>query len=96
MHKMQAAVTDDRGVCLSVSLSVTRLNSTSLCGVIRYSFCQITLASCFLTGVVVIGGSQPKKRQHQPITPIKFNITTALMKHNVRVMPLRQLTTTNR
>jgi len=33
--------------CLSVSQSVTQLNSASLCWVIRCSLCQITLASCF-------------------------------------------------
>jgi len=30
MHEMQTIVTDDRGVCLSVSLSIARLNSASL------------------------------------------------------------------
>jgi len=41
MHEMQTIVTDVH----SVSLSVTWLNSASLCRVIRCSFCQITLAS---------------------------------------------------
>jgi len=31
MHEMQTIFTDDCGVCLSVGLSVTRLNSASLC-----------------------------------------------------------------
>jgi len=31
MHEMQPIVTDNRGVCLSVSRSVTRLISASLC-----------------------------------------------------------------
>jgi len=51
MHEMQTIVTD---VCLSVRpsvhqsvcLTVTRLNSALLCGAIRCSLCQITLASC--------------------------------------------------
>jgi len=56
MHEVQSIVTDDRGVCpsvcqsvsLSVSPSVTRLNSAAcnVCRVIRCSLCQITLAFC--------------------------------------------------
>jgi len=48
MHDMQTVVTDVCGVCLSVSLYVTPLNSALLCGVIRCSLCQIILASCFV------------------------------------------------
>jgi len=51
MHEMQNIVTQ-WSRCLSVSLSVTRLNSAAWrrveCGVIRCSLCQITLASCSL------------------------------------------------
>jgi len=50
MHDMQTIVTDVRSVCLSVcpsvTLSVTWLNSALLCGVMRCSLCQITLAFC--------------------------------------------------
>jgi len=55
MHEMLCILTDVRGVCLSVCLSVTRLKSAAvravyaICrmrGVIRYSLCQMPLASC--------------------------------------------------
>jgi len=50
-HEMQTIVTDVRGVCSSVSLSVTWLKSLphAMCaGVIQRSLCQVTLASCLL------------------------------------------------
>jgi len=49
MREMQTIVTDDRCVCLSVCLS---RGSTPLhcAGFIRCSLCQITLASCLLSG----------------------------------------------
>jgi len=53
-HEMQSIVTDVRGVCPSVSLSVCQSVShaaefggaCSVFGVIRCSLCQITLAFC--------------------------------------------------
>jgi len=61
MHVMRTIVTDVRGVCLSVSLSVMNApndptetrESASPCGVVRCSLCQITLASCFCLGNVM-------------------------------------------
>jgi len=55
MHEMPTVLTDVRGVCLSVRLSVTRLKSAAaravyaacrVRGVIRCSLCQITSATC--------------------------------------------------
>jgi len=50
MHGMQTIVTDDRGVCQSLSQSVYHApqlgGACSVCGVIRCSLCQITFASC--------------------------------------------------
>jgi len=46
MHEMQTIVTDMRGVCQSICLSVTRLNSASQCGGHSVQLCQITFASC--------------------------------------------------
>jgi len=49
-------LTDVHDVCLPVRLSVTRLKSAAaravyavcrVCGVIRYSLCQMPLASCY-------------------------------------------------
>jgi len=49
---MQTIVTNMRGVCLSVSLSVTvaQLARLHCAEDTRYSLCQITLASCFING----------------------------------------------
>jgi len=56
MYDMLTIVTDVRGVCPSVSLSVTRFKSTAaravydacrVRGVIQCSLCQMSLASCF-------------------------------------------------
>jgi len=57
MHEMLTIVTDARGVCLSVCLSVTRLKSAAaravyaaacrVRGVIPCSLRQMPLASCF-------------------------------------------------
>jgi len=57
----QTTVTDVRGVCLSVCLSITRLKSAvrAVCvGVTRYSLCQINLASCLT--LFCIGPQTPR------------------------------------
>jgi len=62
MHEMLTILTDVRGVCLSVCLSVTRFESAAaravyascrVLGVIRCSLRQMPLASCYLTNVII-------------------------------------------
>jgi len=57
MHEMQTIVTDVRGVCLSVSLSVMAAQLTRLhcAGVIRCSLCRITLALFCILVCAIIG-----------------------------------------
>jgi len=88
MHEMLTILTDDRGVCLSVSLSVTRLKSSSaravyaacrVHGVIRDGLRQVSVASCFFSWNAVFPNRAITAFHTLPVSSTKLYFTGTLV-----------------